>query len=96
MTKPKERVFIHKLADVSSEAIGNGTRIWQFAVVLAGAKIGADCNICAHSTGSRKLANNKRKLRRRLEWLEFMLEVQEAHLRTISLDHSGNRIEGTT
>lgn len=42
-------VFIHPLADVQSDAIGAGTRIWQFAVVLPGASIGRDCNICAHS-----------------------------------------------
>jgi UDP-3-O-[3-hydroxymyristoyl] glucosamine N-acyltransferase len=48
------KAFVHRLADVASGDIGEGTRIWQFAVVLAGAKIGADCNICAHSTGSRK------------------------------------------
>jgi acetyltransferase-like isoleucine patch superfamily enzyme len=40
--------IIHELADVASDAIGDGTRIWQFVVVLPGAKIGADCNICAH------------------------------------------------
>jgi UDP-2-acetamido-3-amino-2,3-dideoxy-glucuronate N-acetyltransferase len=40
--------FIHALADVQSTAIGEGTRIWQFVVVLAGAEIGADCNICSH------------------------------------------------
>lgn len=38
---------IHPLSDVQSQAIGEGTRIWQFSVVLAGAKIGASCNICA-------------------------------------------------
>ena len=40
---------IHPLADVNSDDIGDGTRIWQFAVVLEGAKIGRDCNICAYS-----------------------------------------------
>lgn len=39
---------IHPSADVASEAIGPGTRIWQFVVVLAGARIGQDCNICSH------------------------------------------------
>jgi acetyltransferase-like isoleucine patch superfamily enzyme len=39
---------IHPLADVQSDDIGAGTRIWQFSVVLKKAKIGADCNICAH------------------------------------------------
>lgn len=40
--------FIHKLADVASASIGPETRIWQFVVVLAGAQIGAQCNICSH------------------------------------------------
>lgn len=39
---------IHALADVQSTAIGEGTRIWQFVVVLNGAKIGKDSNICSH------------------------------------------------
>lgn len=41
-------MIIHPLADVQSEVIGEGTRIWQFVVVLPGAHIGRDCNICAH------------------------------------------------
>ena len=41
--------LIHKFADVQSGMIGDGTRIWQFAVVLAGAKIGKCCNICAQT-----------------------------------------------
>lgn len=41
---------IHALADVSPCAtIGLNTRVWQFAVVLGGARIGADCNINAHT-----------------------------------------------
>jgi UDP-2-acetamido-3-amino-2,3-dideoxy-glucuronate N-acetyltransferase len=40
--------FIHPLADVQTESIGAGTRIWQFVVVLPEARIGRDCNICAH------------------------------------------------
>jgi len=40
--------FIHSLADVQSTAIGAGTRIWQFVVVLPGAQIGQDGNICSH------------------------------------------------
>lgn len=42
-------MFIHSLSDVQSNDIGNGTRIWQFSVVLQGAKIGKECNICAHT-----------------------------------------------
>lgn len=41
-------MFIHPTADVQSPHIGAGTRIWQFVVVLPGARIGADCNVCAH------------------------------------------------
>ena len=41
--------FIHPLADVAECEIGEGTRIWQFVVVLKGARIGSDCNICAQS-----------------------------------------------
>ena len=40
--------FIHHLSDIQSSAIGINTRIWQFVVVLSGAKIGQDCNICSH------------------------------------------------
>jgi len=40
--------FIHKLADVADCQIGKGTTVWQFVVVLKGAKIGMECNICSH------------------------------------------------
>lgn len=42
-------VMIHKLSDVQSANVGDGTRIWQFAVVLGGARIGSNCNVCAHT-----------------------------------------------
>jgi len=42
-------MFIHHLSDVMSNDIGDDTRIWQFSVVLQGAKIGKECNICAHT-----------------------------------------------
>lgn len=41
--------MIHPLSDVQTDQIGDGTRIWQFAIVLKGAKIGRNCNICAHT-----------------------------------------------
>ncbi len=41
--------LIHLSAEVQSKAIGVDTRIWQFAIVLKGAKIGKGCNICAHT-----------------------------------------------
>lgn len=40
--------MIHPLSDVQSKHIGDGTNIWQFCVVLPGAVIGKDCNICSH------------------------------------------------
>lgn len=41
--------MIHPLADVKSTKIGLNTSIWQYAVVLAGAQIGEDCNINCHT-----------------------------------------------
>jgi UDP-2-acetamido-3-amino-2,3-dideoxy-glucuronate N-acetyltransferase len=43
------RVFVHPSGLCESDQIGTGTRIWAFAHVLAGAKIGQDCNICDHA-----------------------------------------------
>lgn len=40
--------LIHPTADVQSTAVGEGTRIWQYTVVLPGARIGRDCNLNAH------------------------------------------------
>lgn len=40
-------VKIHPLADVQTQCIGDGTTVWQFSVILAGAKIGENCNINA-------------------------------------------------
>ena len=39
--------MIHNLADVKCDNIGDGTRIWQFCVVMKDAKIGRNCNINA-------------------------------------------------
>lgn len=41
--------FAHPQALVESEQIGSGTRIWAFAHVLPGARIGDNCNICDHA-----------------------------------------------
>ncbi len=40
--------MIHNLSDVQTDNIGKNTNIWQFSVVLPGAVIGEDCNICSH------------------------------------------------
>jgi acetyltransferase-like isoleucine patch superfamily enzyme len=42
-------MFKHRAAIVETDCVGEGTRIWAFAHVLAGAKIGRDCNICDHT-----------------------------------------------
>lgn len=44
-----DNFYIHPLADVQTNQIGNGTRIWQYAVILKEARIGQNCNICAHT-----------------------------------------------
>ncbi len=42
------KAIIHVLADVQTKEIGNNTRVWQFAIILPKARIGAECNICSH------------------------------------------------
>ncbi|MGL5487911.1 MAG: acyltransferase [Shewanella sp.] len=42
-------MMIHPLSDVKTTNIGNGSRVWQYSVILGGAKIGENCNICAHT-----------------------------------------------
>ena len=43
-------VFIHDKAIVEKGAnIGARTRVWAFAHILSGAKVGEDCNICDHT-----------------------------------------------
>ncbi len=42
-------VYVHPQGICESETVGPGTRVWAFAHVLAGARIGADCNICDHA-----------------------------------------------
>jgi acetyltransferase-like isoleucine patch superfamily enzyme len=40
-------VKIHALSDVQTKTVGDDTTIWQYCVVLPGAVIGNNCNICA-------------------------------------------------
>lgn len=44
-----DKPFIHANALVETDAIGPRSRIWAFAHVMEGARIGADCNICDHT-----------------------------------------------
>jgi UDP-2-acetamido-3-amino-2,3-dideoxy-glucuronate N-acetyltransferase len=39
-------VFVHENAVCESSTVGEGTRIWAFAHILPGARIGKGCNIC--------------------------------------------------
>jgi acetyltransferase-like isoleucine patch superfamily enzyme len=41
--------YIHQLADVAATSLGHGTKVWQFVVILKGAQIGKNCNICAQT-----------------------------------------------
>ena len=45
----KERFFVHSSALCESVDVGSGTRIWAFAHVMAGARLGRDCNIGDHA-----------------------------------------------
>jgi len=39
-------VFIHPNGLCETASVGGGTRVWAFAHILPGAKLGRDCNIC--------------------------------------------------
>ena len=47
--KSEKPYFVHQLADIQTENVGENTRIWQFVVVLKGAKIGKNCNLNCHT-----------------------------------------------
>jgi UDP-2-acetamido-3-amino-2,3-dideoxy-glucuronate N-acetyltransferase len=47
--KVLEGVFIHMLSEVYSKEIGVGSKLWQWSLIFPGAKIGVNCNICAHT-----------------------------------------------
>ncbi len=46
MTDSKDGPRVHPQALVESPHVGAGTRVWAFAHVLPGARIGRDCNVC--------------------------------------------------
>jgi UDP-2-acetamido-3-amino-2,3-dideoxy-glucuronate N-acetyltransferase len=43
----QNKLFIHEKAEVQTKSVGEGTKIWQYSIVLEGAKIGSNCNINA-------------------------------------------------
>lgn len=48
MIDAEAKIHSRALVDDGAE-LGARTRVWAFAHILAGAKIGADCNICDHT-----------------------------------------------
>ncbi len=42
----KNNFFVHEKGICESSSVGINTRIWAFAHVLPGARIGSDCNVC--------------------------------------------------
>jgi acetyltransferase-like isoleucine patch superfamily enzyme len=42
----RDHPFVHSHALVETDKVGDGTRVWAFAHILPGARVGADCNIC--------------------------------------------------
>lgn len=43
-----EEVQIHPMSDIQTAEIGIRSKVWQFVVILRGARLGTDCNICSH------------------------------------------------
>jgi acetyltransferase-like isoleucine patch superfamily enzyme len=41
--------FVHDRALCESTDVGDGTRVWAFAHITAGARVGRDCNVCDHA-----------------------------------------------
>jgi len=42
-----KRIFVHKKSEVQTKFIGEGTKIWQYSIILKDARIGSNCNINA-------------------------------------------------
>ncbi|MHB8744557.1 MAG: WxcM-like domain-containing protein [Sulfuricaulis sp.] len=40
--------FVHELGRCESAQVGDGTRVWAYAHILPGARVGRECNICDH------------------------------------------------
>src|SRR6266700_72120 len=49
VSQPDKGFYQHPTALVETRSVGEGTRIWAFAHILPGARIGRDCNICDHT-----------------------------------------------
>jgi Acetyltransferase (isoleucine patch superfamily) len=47
MISNQRKPFIHEKAEVQTIHIGDGTKVWQYSIILQGAQIGSNCNINA-------------------------------------------------
>ncbi len=54
------RFFVHPLAIIDTDEIGDRTRIWAYAHVMKGAFVGSDCNVGEHAfiEGGATVGNN--------------------------------------
>jgi acetyltransferase-like isoleucine patch superfamily enzyme len=46
LEKAMDGVFVHPNGICETQNVGAGTRVWAFAHILPGARIGRDCNVC--------------------------------------------------
>jgi acetyltransferase-like isoleucine patch superfamily enzyme len=46
VSSPPAGVRVHPKGLCESDTVGEGTRVWAFAHVMPGARVGRDCNIC--------------------------------------------------
>jgi UDP-2-acetamido-3-amino-2,3-dideoxy-glucuronate N-acetyltransferase len=44
-----DEVFVHSHGLCESDDVGPGTRVWAFAHVMKGARVGAECNVGGHA-----------------------------------------------
>lgn len=49
MKRTPQGAFVHPQALCESEQVGSNTRVWAFAHIMQGARVGEDCNICDHA-----------------------------------------------
>lgn len=76
MSQEKKPPFVHEKALCESSDVGAGTRVWAFAHVMKGAKIGEDCNIgdCAFIEAGAVLGNHVTVKNAVLVWDKVTIE----------------------
>ena len=69
-------VFVHERALCESQDVGEGTRVWAFAHVMKGAKLGRDCNVgdCAFIESGAVLGNKVTVKNAVLVWDKVVVE----------------------